>query len=320
VVDTGVRHAILHGLLAIAFVEALLRTWRVGRAASRLRFWTLALACPLVATPLLLVAFPFRAGDLFVARWALFASPGWNAVRLAGVGADTIAFAILMAAGLALFLRDAGPFVVGALRERRDASWTPAGAPAGLVDLVADLARQFAIAPPALAVVAVDARVFYVRGLLHHRLVISQAVLDDLDTRRLRAAVAHELAHAARHDPLAGWLLMAARLAMCWNPAVQLLARAIVQQMERRADEAAAIVTSAADVTAALQRLARPVTAGRQPGGPVRSLRTLTEHLDGAHIHARSVALLEPGITEPARGWQLALAGAGLAVLSFFVV
>jgi Zn-dependent protease with chaperone function len=316
--EIAIRQAILHGIVAAGFVEALLRTWKMGCADARIRFWMLALAFPLLVAPLFLAALPLRSTDWFAGRWALFASARWNAVRLAGIGVDTLVFAVLVAAGLALFLRDAVPLVVDAWRERRDDAGARVDDVADLGALVADLSHALRILPPAVTIVAADARVFFVRGLLNHRLVVSHAVLAHLDGPRLRAAVAHELAHVARRDPLAGWLLMAARLAMCWNPAVQLLARAIVQEMERRADQAAAALTAPEHVTEALRRLAAPAArTTRRSGMP---LRTLTEHLDGAHIRARAAALLAPAARETSTPARLTLAGVGLGVLLFFVV
>jgi Zn-dependent protease with chaperone function len=292
----------------------------MGRADSRIRFWALALVFAVLLAPLLLVI-PFRTTDRFAATWALFDSSRWGAVRVGGAGLDAVVFAVLIAAGLALSLRDVVPFLLEAWREHRDGTWPRAEVPPALGALVADLAGALRIRPPVVTVVATDAHVFFVRGLAHHRLVVSRVVLSQLDGPRLRAAVAHELAHVAQRDPLAGWVLMAVRLVMCWNPAVQLLARAIVQEMERRADRVAASLTTPEDVTAALDRLAAPAdTSAAGSDTPLRSLRTLTEHLDGAHIRARAAALRQPAGRESALPGKLALAGVGLAALLFFVV
>ncbi len=345
--EIAVRQAILHGLIAAGVVEATLRTWRIRRAESRLRFWLLAFAFPFLVLPLLLIVAPFRATDRFAAGWALFASERWSAVRLAGIGSDTAIFGLLILSGTLLFLRDVVPFLVAAVRERRE-DHAPHAAPSpALVEIVADLAGRACCAVPAITVLRTDAPILLVRGVVRRTLVLSDGVLTRLSAVQLQAAVAHELAHVRFRDPLAGWALMTARLAMFWNPAVQLMARAIVQEMEHRADGIAAGVTDAETFAGALRRLAalpqrpglKPGTCGRsrvpdvrrfRPSLPVRSgqagrdmsrrIELLAERLHHAHIAARVTAVLAP--LPPRRvGWtRLAVVGATLGVLVFFVV
>ncbi len=326
--EIALRQAILHALIAAGLVEAALRTWGIRRAQARLRFWLVALAFPFLVLPLFLLAVPFRATDRFAAGWALFSGDRWNDVRLAGVGIDTIAFAGLALAGTLLFLRDGVPFLVIAIRERGETSMARA-APGTLLATVGDLARQTGCRAPAVALLPAEGPVLFVRGLLDHTLVLSDGVLARLSHDQLRAAVAHELAHVRFRDPLAGWLLMGARLIMFWNPAVQLVARAVVQELEHRADSTAAELTSAGAVAGALAALSdRPAlergTCDRRfrPSGrgKAASLESLSERLHHAHIAGRAERVLTPLADPPFARTRLALLGVTLAALLFFVV
>ena len=73
-----------------------------------------------------------------------------------------------------------------------------------------------------------------------HAIVVSRGAVTLLDPQELRAALAHELAHLARHDPGASWAVMAARALMWFNPAFQVLSRALARDAEWLADERAA--------------------------------------------------------------------------------
>jgi Zn-dependent protease with chaperone function len=338
--EIAFRQAILQGLIAAGFVEAMLRAWRIRRAESRLGFWLLALACLFLVLPLFLVAVPFRSSDRFAAGWALFSGDRWHAVRLGGAGIDTLVFATLAAAGTLLFLRDVVPFVIAAVRNRGKDAAAHAAPAREIVALVGDLVRLVETGAPAVCVLRTEAPVLLVRGLLHQTLILSDGVLARLSGEELRAAIVHELAHVRFRDPLVGWALMAARLLMFWNPAVQLIARAIVQEMEHRADLMAARVTTGSTFAAALRMLASsPGEAGLKPppafevagqgsrpaegarrGNPRGRVEMLAERLHHAHVAARVESVLAPQPALPFGRTRFALVGAALVALLFFVV
>ncbi len=313
--EVAVRQAILHALVASAVVEATLRAWGIRRAESRLRFWLLALAVPCLVLPLLLVAVPLRLTDRFAAGWALFAGGRWGAVRVAGVPLDGLVFDALMVAGTLLLLRDVVPFLLSTFRERREGHAAAQAPATPLADLAAEVAVRVGAGVPAIAVVPTDAPLLFVRGVLRKRLIVSDGVVARLSSDQLRAALAHELAHVRFRDPLAGWLLMIVRLVMFWNPAVQLTTRAIVQEMEHRADDVASEIAGRATFAEALRRLG--ACAARDLG----VVEPLTERMHRAHIEARVESVLAPAARASASiNGRLAVVGATLGVLVFFIV
>ncbi|HEY6004820.1 MAG TPA: M56 family metallopeptidase, partial [Anaeromyxobacter sp.] len=231
--------AIFHALVASLFVEALVRSWRVKEPRQRMALRAVALAYPLVVFPALLAAFPFRGGEEF-GDAALFAGRRWEDVRFLGVGLLRWWLAAFAAAGTALFLMDLVPLLLARRRPRPQAAVPDPESAAALEAELPRLAAAFRLRPPAVTFLDRDPPVLFCTGVRRHAVVISRGALRLLDREELRAALAHELAHLARRDPGASWILMAARALLFWSPAFQVLCRAVAKDAEWLADEEAA--------------------------------------------------------------------------------
>jgi Zn-dependent protease with chaperone function len=230
---------ILHGIVAAIVVMMILRAHRLRAPEARLRFWLLAMAGPLVGTPLLWLLAPWRVSEQFRDDWALFSashfSPWtWHRIELA-----TAATWLLAVAGAALFLRDAIPFAVdfGLGRATKRTAIAPSAALVGAADRAA---AALAIPVPRLVVLTSNHPILSCRGFRKATIVASSGLCDMLTPGELEAAIAHEMAHARHRDPALGWVLMLVRTLFFFNPAVQLVARAAVVEVERRADQTAA--------------------------------------------------------------------------------
>jgi Zn-dependent protease with chaperone function len=162
-------------------------------------------------------------------------------------------------------------------------------------------------------------------GALHPVLVVSRGALHALDGDELRAALAHELGHVARRDPLASWVLMAARAVMFFNPAFQVVARLLARDAEWRADDDAVAATGGGLALASgLIKLYRTSEGRRRAprlawlpslDGPLARLRTEA-------VAARCHRLIDGAGSRPlplART-RLGLTAAALSLLLFFVV
>jgi Zn-dependent protease with chaperone function len=310
-----VRQAILHGLIAAGFVEAVLAAWRIRSARARSACWFVALAIPFLVTPALLLTAPIRLGDHFATAWALFASARWDDVRIAGLGGATAAFRVLALLGTVLFLRDAIPFAARFRLGRREPA-AGAPVPALLAAVVDAQARRLAIPVPALRVLRANDPVLFVRGLRRHTLVVSTRLLEQLPFDQLEAAIAHELAHVRSGDPAVGWLLMAARVAMFWNPAVQLVARAIAQEAEHRADAVAVRVAGVDAFAAAFDAL----SSHAAEGSANRGWRGFVARLHREHLDARAAALSATTADPTWLPVRLAAIALTLVAVGFFVV
>jgi Zn-dependent protease with chaperone function len=196
---------------------------------------------------------------------------------------------------------------------------------ATLVDEVTALARAIGARAPAVTALDTPAPMLFVSGLRRPTLVVSRGVLERLDAAERRAALTHELVHVARHDGIMGWALMACRLALAFNPAAHLVARAVVRELEWRADELAVRVSGDRDaLDSALIKLSRaggPPSAAPAPGLVGRAASEIARRGQLAAIAARRQRLHHAQGGGCGLG-ALRLAGTsgGLVLLLFFVV
>lgn len=316
--------AILHTLVASLFVEALVRSWRVREPRQRMALRLVALVYPLALFPAVVAAFPFRGGDGFRDGWALFAGRRWDELRLLGVGLLHWWVAAFGAAGAALFLLDLVPLLAARGRPRPEPA-APDPASAAALAEVPGLAAALGVAPPPVVFLDRDQPVLFCTGVRRHTVVVSRGAVRLLDREELRAALAHELAHLSRHDPAASWVVMAARALMAFNPAFQVLSRAIAKDAEWLADdEAARVCGDRLALASGLVKLHR-ATAGAPPVRrslpfaaalvePLDRVRSLDVEIRCRRLLDGSAARLPFGVA------RVVLAAASISVLLFFVV
>jgi Zn-dependent protease with chaperone function len=317
---------ILHGCIAALLVEALLRLWRVQDPDERLALRWLALVAPLVLPAAFHVLVPGRSTEWFGTARAVFAGDHWNQVAAGQAGAASVATVALLVAGGLLYLRDALPFLDDRVRGVADRDARSGDPELARVRTLLDEIRHVVHAP-AMEVVLLDRRtpVLLCSGVDRPTLVVSAGTLDRLGEEELRAALAHELAHAARRDPLMGWLLMVVRTAAWFSPAAQVVARQVVQELEYRADVTVARLGYRAALGRAIAALSdTPESESDQvplgsPHGLPRSLLARAERVAVGNRCER--VLTEPEPTRSGLGVaRLGLAAAGMTALLFFVV
>jgi Zn-dependent protease with chaperone function len=291
----------------------LLHTQRIRAPQIRLRFWLLALGLPLAEAPLLWLLAPWRMGDRFRDDWALFSASHLSPWTWRGVGAASAATWLLVGAGALLFLRDVIPFALDFLRGRVTHQALPAP-PLALASAIRRAATALGLNVPRLTVLPSQHPILLCRGLRRPIIVASTGLCDMLDPDELEASIAHEMAHAKHRDPILGWALMLVRGLCFFNPVVQLAARAVVQEVERRADQSAArIVGSRQAVASSLRKLS----------GVDGSPAPRTWHgFRLAAIEERCQALLREYPINPVglSPWILPTTAIGLGVILFFTV
>ena len=319
--------AILHATVAALLIEGLLRLWRVEDPGERLAMRWVAIAAPAVLTAVYLVLAPWRSMPWFVEHWSLFAGAHWDHLRLGGVGLASASTVVLSVAGLALYLRDAVPFVADRLMRTASEDGLPDAHPASArvreaLDAMPALRHH---RPSTVTVVDLESPVLLCSGIDRTAIVISTGTLARLDDAALQAALAHEVAHLAKRDPLTGWWLMAARTIQCFNPVVQIVARQAVQDLERRADVAVTAQGRARGLAEAVHRLAIASDVHSDLTLPSEGGWLGGRVLASAHRRALDTRcqLLFEGVLpapQPHRAWRIGLTSASLAVLLFLVV
>ncbi|HEY3380340.1 MAG TPA: M56 family metallopeptidase [Vicinamibacterales bacterium] len=315
--------SILHGLIAAVFVETVLRAWRVEDASWRVRLRFLPLLFPIVALPVLFLLAPWRNDPSFIGRRALFASERWNLLHVSGVGLGDLVLLLAAGLGAALFLRDAVPPILDLLRAGHRAAdvgpWLAGST--SVTTAVETHARVLGIAPPPVRVIRLTAPVLLCEGARRPTLVISPSTMARLPAAELNAALAHELAHAAYRDPAWGYVLIALRVVLFLNPAAQWTARAVVDDMERRADQLA--VRLVGDPNALARAIEILFDAGQaQPVETDSSLERLfwKARRAGVARRCRRLRATAPGVPTGGGPLTLALAALGIALLVFFSV
>lgn len=319
--------SLLHACVTAAVVETLLRCWRLTDPRERLAYRLLVLILPLVLPVALDLLAPFRDTPAFADAGALFASVHWRAVRLVGLPVGALALVGAASLGVGLFIRDVTPLVRG---RQGGLAPEPADAPDDLAHAVAEIASRLGLTrTPTVRCVAAPGPVLFTSGAWRPAVVVSTRALARLDPEMRRAALAHELAHVARHDLLLGWAVMLARALLLFNPVAQVVARAAVQEMERRADDLAARATGApvalAAAMAALGPRRGPANAGTTPGaiGPFNEfLADLFTQGRTVALEARRRRLLDgwPPTPSPLATTRFTLSAAAVTTLLFFVV
>ena len=300
-------------------VEALLRAWRVGDPAWRLRLRLVPLAVPVLLVPSFFLLAPWRTAAWFASSRAIFAGERWSLLRVGTAGAGD--FLLVIAAGLGawLFLRDALPPLVDRLRQGPAAAAWPA--PEALRDLVGRHARRLSVAAPAVRVIPSRWPVFFAEGGRPPELVLSPPALEALSPRELDAAIAHELVHVRYADPAWGYALIAVRAVNFFNPALHWAARAVVDELERRADQAVIEAGFGADALAAA--IVKLFDRGHpEPAASGSVLERLARRVRQVGVERRRERLVAAVQAAPlSHGWlRLALTAGGLAVLLYFVV
>jgi Zn-dependent protease with chaperone function len=316
--------AIFHTLVASLFVEALVRSWRVRVPLQRMALRLVALGYPLVLFPALVLLVPARAEEEF-RETALFAGRHWDEVRALGVGLFWWWLTAFAALGTTLFLMDLVPLVAALRRPRPSPAEPDPESAAALGEELPRVAAGLAMRPPPVVFLERDAPILFCTGVRRHAIVISRGAVRLLDREELRSALAHELAHLARHDPAASWIVMAARAVMFFNPAFQVLSRALARDAEWLADERAAEVCGdRLALASGLIKLHR-ATARRMPVRRALPFATALQEplarVRSLDVEIRCRRLLDPPPV-PLR-WaasRVALATLSLTALLFFVV
>jgi Zn-dependent protease with chaperone function len=316
--------AIFHTLVASLYVEALVRSWRVREPRQRMALRLVALGYPLALFPALLLLFPVRADEAFHDGPALLVTARWAEVRVLGVDPFAWGLAAFVAAGAALFAMDLLPLLAARRRPRPEPAVPDAESAAALA-AVPPLAAALGVRPPPVVFLDRDQPILFCTGVRRHAIVVSRGAVRLLDREELRAALAHELAHLSRHDPGASWAVMAARALMFFNPAFQVLSRALARDAEWLADERAA--EACGDRLALASGL---IKLHRATAGPLPVRRTLPfaaalaeplARVRSLDVEVRCRRLLDgPPARLPYGRARVLLTGASLTGLLFFVV
>ncbi len=307
--------SILQAAVALAVAAVLARAWNLRNPDQRLPYHLLILAVPLVVHPALFLLAPFRRSPWFQDRLGLLTLASWDRLQIGGLPLPRILVPLAAATGLFLFLRDLVSAVATRLPVAEQGALMEAGAAEKVAAAAAAVACDMRLPKPDLLLLDDAEPQILCRGMRRPRLVVSRGAVERLSPEELRAALAHELAHQEQGDLRTGWLLLALRALLFFNPVAQGIGRQALQDFEHRADDRAAEVTGDPLVVAsALVHLARAEASHFPASSSSRG--------DFLHIEARGRRLLEHGVGSRVSlpGPRLVVTAVSVALLSFFIV
>lgn len=320
--------SVFHSFVIALVVEVLLRIWGPCKPQTELKFRLLILALPVLGWPFYQLIHPARGGQEFRASLALLDLNQWLAIELGGIFPVWGFLVLLMVLAGALFLAQE---VVPALQHRRHSHHPREAIPPGrfpkLDRALARAAMATGCPSPRALFLNLSEPSVYATGVSRPCLVLTPALIESLDEEELEAVLAHEMAHLKRGDNQVGWVLLALRTLMFYNPVVLLAFRRITQDGEKACDDLAAAATGK---PLALASGLIKVFRGAEPGLMLQQgrgwLRSWAEAVDSrAHrvqAEDRIARLVHPLSYRdlPYENLRLAFTAAALAALLYFVV
>ena len=289
----------------------------------RIALRLLALGYPLVLFPGLVVLGGDRGEESFRDAVAIFSARSWGDLRFLRIGLNGWWVGGFALAGTTLFLIDLLPLF--RRKGRPPGAVAESAVVARLDAALFPVARRLGLRPRPIRFVDSEVPMLFCTGVRRQEIVVSRAALALLDDEELEAALAHELAHLARHDPATSWVIMGARALMFFNPAFQVMSRVIVRDAEHVADErAAAACGHRLPLAAGLLKLHRATSRYAPVPRSLPFASALTEPIEKAHareLEVRCRRLLAPA-PRPLRfgAFRLLLAAAALTGVLYFVV
>lgn len=263
----------LHALVANFVVEAALRIFEVSSPRDQFRYRILVLALPLV----MFWAFQALDGDrgsvYFRQDLALFDSWRWLDLRIGEVFPAGPLLAGMVVVGTTSLV--VGQELLPVLRRPRDGQRRIVPTPPELSVLVLEFSGRMRMPPGPVVVYDDRAPVLLAAGTRRPTVVASTGMLETLDRRQLRAAVAHELAHVRRRSNAVIAFLYLCRLVAFFSPVALITFRRMVQDEEHVCDDLA--VAHTGDREALASSLECFVLREESPGDGLPGLKSRLE-------------------------------------------
>ncbi len=304
----------VQGLVAAGMVEALIRLWRVEVPEQALQLRRLALVLPVLGpalawAPVFLGLAP-QAPNLFEVR-------PWLDLTLPGGARLGVVAAVVAVASAALFvLQELVPALTRHPWVIRGARVYTGGDLPALDVALAAVAAAFGGGIPRVRIADDGGPMACVAGPWRPQLLVSRRLVALLAPEELRAALAHEAAHALRDDLRAGWAWFGLRAIQCFSPAALLEFRWTLRDQERACDRVAAARTGEPAALASALRKVHAATAPPPPAGALGRFLVRAGTAWEERLAARRLEdLLRGDALGPLPWWRWRLAAAASALV-----
>lgn len=320
-----------HSLIAAFVILLLLRIWHISQPQLRLKFFLMVWLLPVFTLPLYYLSYSERYSLEFHRNTAIFDTSQWLGLRIAGIYPLTYFLALLMAATAFLFLIQE---VMPALRSRFSASHRLQPLQQGqfpkLDSALERLKGALGQPLPPLFLATEEEPVIYASGTSNPSIVLSASLIDILEEEELEAVLAHEIAHLLKGDQRLGWVFLALRTLVFYNPVALIASRHSLRENEKICDDLAIyLVPNRAALAAGLLKVYRGGSSSSPHHSTHLQANRFSTHLNAlesragkAMLKERLERLLDPEKERevPLSDLRLAVTALSLALLLFFVV
>jgi Zn-dependent protease with chaperone function len=243
--------SVVHSMVTLLIIEVSLRIWRVSTVEERFRYRLLVILLPFLMFPIFQFVDPRRGSFYFVQDRAFFSSMRWLGIDLLGIFPVAYAFFFIALAVSALVIVQEIVPIVRDLFARKGGAVQEGLCPCSqLEQMVAEMSDDLKIAKPSVMIIESESPLIYTAGTTNHTIVVSCSLIEVLDIRQLRTALAHELAHIVRRSTVTTMFVFLVRLCMFYNPVSLLQFRRLIQDDEQICDDITVSITGDAQALA----------------------------------------------------------------------
>lgn len=302
-------------------VEISLHAWNVKNPRGRFRYRLSVIISPVLMYPVFQLLNPLRGSFYFREDAALFNSLRWLEMELwGGMPVGAIAFYAVVVSTISVVLLQEVYFLIKehAFKTKEPALERPEE---DVLSALSELSARMGVKPPEVWVVNDGNPVIFASGTKRPSIVVSRPLIEMLDERQMRSALAHELAHIARRSNTTTFWVFLFRLVMFFNPVTLLVFRRVVQDDEQVCDDITVGLTE--DPKTLATTLRAFYTGPPEKGWDKASIKDSIENQSHDLLLKERIARLEEpeGMGDDIFRWErFALTLSAIAAVNYFIV
>lgn len=231
-----VSQSVIHSIVALIIVERSFEIWKVDAPLLRFRYRLSVIVLPVFMFPIFQLINPERGSFYFRHDTAIFDSLGWFELKIwDGVTVGIVFFCLaLVFTSTLMLLQEIIPLIKDIKKKRRSHMHEAEG----IREILKELIKDKQVSPtPSVLIVSEEDPVIFTSGAKNPAIVLSESMIEMLEEKELRSAIAHEVAHIIRRSNLTTLFIFAVRLIMFYNPVSLLVFRRILQDDEQVCDD-----------------------------------------------------------------------------------
>ena len=319
--------AIVYSLISITVVECMIALWHIHEPWAHIKFRFLTLSLPSVCPLLYSLLYPPRNSFSFREQVALIDINKWLGLPLGeNIFTGHIFIAMLIITTVMFVMREAIPFMKHYLGHSSLLLIIERGQLSKLDTALGNLQLTKAFSSPTFLLSPDLKPIAYSSG--SKTLVVSESLINLLETDELETLIGHEIAHLSRWATWINRVLLILRFVMFYNPITLPIFHGIMNDVEKLCDDIAVRLTGKPlSLTSGLLKLeqyleANPSHSQSSKKQRTTSIATLKNVAHRKLVKERIKRIAYPGKSGdiPYQNFRAGVTGIMLAALLFFVV